>query len=93
MFKSDLPILAPINPYNIKTDIFMPINLIDKVISGSDNQLPLFVIHKFLGIAKAGAATELDLHENQKALMLHNQVNFRMLVAVIGAHEFIALGL
>ena len=93
MLKGNLSVPAPINPYDIKADVFMPVDLIDKVVRRPDDQLPLFVIHEFLGIAEAGTATELNFHKHQKTLMLHDQVNFRMLVAIIGAQEFIALGL
>src|SRR5690606_6458214 len=93
MFKGDLAALTPIDAYNIKADVFMPVDLIDKIISCPNDQLPLFVIHKLLGIAEAGPTPELDLHKDLNSTMLHNQVNFRMLVAIIGAHEFIALGL
>ena len=93
MFEGNLPALAPIDTNDIKADVFMPVDLIDKVIGSPDDQLPLFVIHKLLGIAEASAATELDLHKDQNFAVLHDQVNFRMLVAIIGAQEFIALGL
>ena len=83
MFESDLAVLASIDSNDVKADVFMPVDFIDKVISGPYDQLPLFVIHKLLGVAEAGAATELDLHENQKALMLHDQVNFSMFVAIV----------
>lgn len=85
MLEGKLPVLTPINPDYIKADILVPVDLIDKIVRGPDDQLTLFVIDKFLGIAKAGAAAELDLHKNQDSPVLHDQVDFRMLVAVIGA--------
>ena len=85
MFKGNLAVPAPINSYDIKADVFMPVDLIDKVIGRPDDQLPLFVIHKFLGIAEAGAATELDLHKDQNPAVLHNQVNLRMFIAIVRA--------
>ena len=83
MFESDLAVLASIDPDDVKSDVFMPVDFMNKIIRGSDDQLPLFVIHKFLGIAKSGTASELDFHKNQDIPVFHDQVNFRMLVAVV----------
>ena len=83
MFESDLAVLASIDPDDVKSDVFMPVDFVNKIIRGPDDQLPLFVIHKLFGVAKARAATELDLHENQKTLMLHDQVNLRMFIAIV----------
>ena len=85
MFESDLSVLASIDPDNVKSDILVPVDFMNKIICRPDDQLAFFVIHKFLGVAKAGAATKLDLHKNQKALMLHDQIDFRMFVAIISA--------
>ena len=85
MFESDLAVLASIDPDDVKSDVFMPVDFVNKIIRGPDDQLPLFVIHKFLGIAEAGAATELDLHKDQNPAVLHNQVNLRMFIAIVRA--------
>lgn len=90
MLEGKLSVLAPINPDDIKADILVPVDLIDKIVRGPDDQLALFVIDKFLSIAKAGAASELDLHKNQKPLMFHDQVDFSMFVTIVRSQQLIA---
>lgn len=93
MLEGYLAVLASIHPHDVKSDILVPVNLVDEIIRSPDDQLPLFVINKFFRIAEARAAAKFDFHKDQKPLMQHDQVDFRMFVAVIGSKQFIAFGL
>lgn len=77
--------MAFVHAYNIKTDIFVPVDFVDEMVSSPNDKLPLFVIHKFLCVAKTSAAPKFDFNKDQYALMLHNQINFSMLIPVIGS--------
>lgn len=93
MLKRHIAPVVAIDAQDVEPDIFMPVGGVDVVVRGTDDKLPFFVIHKLLHIAISGTRPEFYLHKNQDTVVLHDQVDFRMFVPVVGLHELVSLGL